>query len=370
MAKIDFELLTDYSNRKLLTKKKHPTKDLWMFKYTPEVMMKGLWDDITLMCRGLVCDGEGNVVIWPMRKFFNHTEVQKFKQHSNKELQKMAQVYEQAKENYANVAAYIKWDGFLAMATKYEGEPLIVCSNSFSGEHQEIAEELIQKHPLFPEIHENTTFIFEIISFRKPIVVDYGKEERAEFLGLVNNKIGTFFRNTMAVRGLSISFLEEEMKFGKYQNKEGYVADIFSPDGQTTTVKFKYDKYVEVHKVVFGISETRILDLLEQDIDPIEALKIAPDELYDWIKETTNQYRSEVKKELELLDFISSDFSTGPKNGKTVDRKNYAIRVQKEYKDKLAPLMCLYDQKVNGRNNQNQVKKWIYSKLKERVKND
>lgn len=370
MSKVDFELLTDYANRKLLTKKKHPTKDLWMFKYTPEVMMKSLWDDVTLMCRGLVCDGEGNIVIWPMRKFFNHTEVQKFKQSSNKKLREMAEAYESAKKNWIRMEKSVKWDGFLAMATRHQGETLIVCSNSFSGEHQEIAKELIEKNELYSTIREEVTLVFEIISSRKPIVVNYGEREEAIFLGYVDNKTGYFGRNPLTSEHfMDLSNLEEEMKHGEYLNKEGYIVDLIISEKHKTTVKFKYEKYVEVHKVVFNVTESRILDLLEEGVDPIEALKIAPDELYEWIKETTNKYKNEVKRELELLDFLSSDFSTNPKSGKVVDRKNYVIQVQKENKDRLSPLMCLYDQKVNGRENQEQyIKKWIYAKLKERVK--
>lgn len=43
-------------------------------KYAPKVFYDGLWDDVTVMCRGIVVDEEMNVIARPFDKVFNYGE--------------------------------------------------------------------------------------------------------------------------------------------------------------------------------------------------------------------------------------------------------------------------------------------------------
>jgi len=75
--------LNKYHNDGLLYKQTHPTLPLTIWNYTPEVQYGEKWDEVTLACRGLVTDNEGNIVARPFKKFFNieenkHTPTQDF----------------------------------------------------------------------------------------------------------------------------------------------------------------------------------------------------------------------------------------------------------------------------------------------------
>ena len=56
------EILKKYEEDGLLYRQFHQTLDLDIWNYSEKVQYEGLWDDITLMCRGLVTNSEGDIV--------------------------------------------------------------------------------------------------------------------------------------------------------------------------------------------------------------------------------------------------------------------------------------------------------------------
>ena len=54
--------LNTYYDNGLLYKQTHPTLPLTIWNYTEKVQFEDLWDEVTLMCRGLVTDNDGNFV--------------------------------------------------------------------------------------------------------------------------------------------------------------------------------------------------------------------------------------------------------------------------------------------------------------------
>ena len=68
------DILEKYYNLGLLYKQTHPTLDLTIWNYSPKVQYEGLWDDITMQCRGLVTNSNGDVIARPFKKFFNYEE--------------------------------------------------------------------------------------------------------------------------------------------------------------------------------------------------------------------------------------------------------------------------------------------------------
>lgn len=65
----------DLIERKLVQIKRYPN-GLGVVKYAKRVFYDGLWgeDDRLLDARGTVLDEEGNVIVWPFTKVFNHKE--------------------------------------------------------------------------------------------------------------------------------------------------------------------------------------------------------------------------------------------------------------------------------------------------------
>src|ERR1041384_1181072 len=54
---------------------KHPTENLWIHNYSNSAQFDQVWDNETLMCRGLIMDADRNIVARPFPKFFNLSEV-------------------------------------------------------------------------------------------------------------------------------------------------------------------------------------------------------------------------------------------------------------------------------------------------------
>jgi RNA ligase len=74
---MDKEQLISKVNDKLISIQKHPEANLFIYNYSPKVQYEKLWDEITMMARGLILDTEMNIVARPFGKFFNleeHTE--------------------------------------------------------------------------------------------------------------------------------------------------------------------------------------------------------------------------------------------------------------------------------------------------------
>ena len=69
------EKLEKYYQDGLLSKQTHPIHDLTIWNYSPKVQYDKLWDDITIQCRGLVTNSNGDIIARPFKKFFNYEEV-------------------------------------------------------------------------------------------------------------------------------------------------------------------------------------------------------------------------------------------------------------------------------------------------------
>jgi RNA ligase len=109
--KIDLNILNDYIGRGLVVKQDHPTLPLSIYNYSRACQYDNAWDDVTIMCRGLVLDNEGNVVAKPFKKFWN------------------------IEENYhiptQDFIVQEKLDGSFILAFFYNGELIISSKGSF-----------------------------------------------------------------------------------------------------------------------------------------------------------------------------------------------------------------------------------------------
>lgn len=73
---LDKELLKKMIDEKFVSARKHPTEELWIYNYTPSAAYGRVWNEVTLICRGLVLDAEYNIIARPFRKFFNVEELE------------------------------------------------------------------------------------------------------------------------------------------------------------------------------------------------------------------------------------------------------------------------------------------------------
>lgn len=329
------ETLEKYYEDGLLHKQVHPTLDLTIWNYSPKVQYEKLWDEITLQCRGLVTNSNGEVVARPFKKFFNYEELSP-EQIPNEEYE----VYE-------------KMDGSLGILFNYNGQWVMATRGSFTSPQSIKGWELLQKYN-FNRLIDKYTYLFEIIYPENRIVCQYdfedlillgvvetrtgnevniqfGNNEDIRFKNLINNlgfKVVTLYKTW----GESYDLLKEEIS----NDKEGYV--IRFRNG--FRMKIKGDEYVRLHKILTNISNRDIWEYLKDDRPLDDILDKVPDEFYDWVKNEVSKLTSmfnitKTIAELTYFKEIKEDMT----------RKEMAEVVLKKPKDIQPILFALIDNK-------------------------
>jgi len=267
--KYDLSILNDYIDRGLVIKQDHPSLPLSIYNYSRECQYSKQWDDITLNCRGLVLDNEGNVVAKPFPKFFNYEE------HKPEEI---------PNESFR---VYEKLDGSLGIVFYYENKWHVATRGSFVSEQAIKGSEILKKYPM-DMLAWHKTYLFEIIYPENRIVCNYGDDEKMVLLGAYFKKNGKeapidIYREL----GFDVVTLHklkgedwESLKKKISNDNEGYV--IRFSGGMR--MKIKCDEYVRLHRILTNFSTKDIWELLRNN-EPLEPfLERVPDEFDDWVK--------------------------------------------------------------------------------------
>ncbi len=261
------ELLNKYHNDGLLYKQTHPTLPLTIWNYTEKVQYEGLWDEVTLMCRGLVTDSEGTIIARPFRKFFNmeegkHTPTSEF------------EVYE-------------KMDGSLGIFFYYEGNPVFATRGSFTSDQAIKGREILNKYNWQYGTYEGYTYLFEIIYPENRVVVNYNGLEELIVLGVIETSTG---------KECKYSEMENEgfVLVKKYDGIKNYstLKSLISNDAEGFVVRFsngdrmkiKGEEYLRLHKIMTNLSTTAIWELVSNGGNIDDILKDVPDEFYTKVK--------------------------------------------------------------------------------------
>lgn len=275
---LSLSTLEKYHADGLLYKQTHPTHDLTIWNYTPKVQYELLWDEITLSCRGLVTNSNGEIVARPFQKFFNYEE------------------YKTEDLPNEDFNVYEKMDGSLGILFNYKKEWILSTRGSFTSEQAIRGYEILKKYKLETLPIENT-YLFEIIYPENRIVVNYGSDEKLVMLGafhtLTGNEINIHNENydfwfdlVLEYNGIvNFDFLKNEIS----NSKEGFV--IRFKNG--TRMKLKGDEYVRLHRIVTNISSRDIWEHLKDEKPLDEILDRVPDEFYDWVKNTVLEFQTQ-----------------------------------------------------------------------------
>lgn len=136
------EKLNQYYEDGLLYKQVHPTLPLTIWNYTEKVQFENLWDDVTIMCRGLVTNNEGDIIARPFKKFFN--------------------IEEGKYTPTENFEVWDKMDGSLGIVFWYEGQWIVATRGSFTSDQAIKGGELLKKYNT-DIMFRHLTYCFEII---------------------------------------------------------------------------------------------------------------------------------------------------------------------------------------------------------------
>lgn len=273
---MNLETLNKYYDEGWLIKQTHPTLPLTIWNYAQTTQYEGKWDEVTMMCRGLITDDIGNIVARPFKKFFNMEEGK----------------YTPTEE----FEVFTKEDGSLGILFYYNNEWIFTSRGSFTSDQAVKGFEMLNKYD-YSKLHKDYTYLFEIIFDDNRIVVKYPFEDLV-LLGIIHtetgNEVDLFnerndirFNNLISNIGLRIVKKYDGIKDyttlkGMIQdNEEGFVVRFSNGN----RMKIKGEEYLRLHKIMTNLSTTVVWEVLSSGGNMEDLLKDVPDEFYDKIKE-------------------------------------------------------------------------------------
>jgi RNA ligase len=254
MAKVNLDEIRKRIDAGLITERKHPTADLWIYNYTPQCQFGRNWDEYTLMCRGLILDAEGTIAARPFNKFFN------------------------IQEHKGPIP-----DGTFGIAEKMDGSLGIMYFNPTSGLHEMAtrgsftSDQAIKATAILDRyimangtawINDAYTYLFEIIYPDNRIVIDYGDVDRLVLLACINTDTGAedllmpnyadivkfhYMPDITDAAQLTKLKLDKETA-----NREGFVLRFENG----LRLKFKFDEYVRLHRILTETSSSVVWEVI------------------------------------------------------------------------------------------------------------
>lgn len=295
--------------------------DLLLFNYTPEAQFEARWNFLELVSRGLIINAKtGEVVARPFDKFFNWGEGERV-----------------STGNIISVTEKI--DGSLGILYRDCGQYKIATRGSFDGEQAIWATEFLNQHHDLNGCLESVTLLFEIVYPENRIVIDYQGREDLVLLAVRNRLTGAYYPWS-TVENIAHTFgfgLPKSYRFDAPEqileaakrldgNSEGWVVEF--DDGQR--FKIKGEKYLELHKLITGLSFKWVLDsVISGTVE--SARQLIPDEFLGQVNQWVDEIETTVN---QLKAQTEAAFEVAPKT----TRKDYALWVQRYHKP-IAPYL-------------------------------
>lgn len=328
---LESEVAAGYVNRRL----NYGYEPLAILNYGPTVQYEKRWNDVTTKARGLIYNTETfEVVSRAFDKFFN---------------------WDDSSVQYPPAGSMVlstKFDGSLGILYRDQYVLKIATRGSFQSEQAIHASEKLYwdlyrdteeywvaydtslKTDLSRLLNANKTPVFEIIYPGNRIVVDYRGADRLVLLDVIDNATGhSDFEAFDALRWEDKA--EKRLIAGGFSDtlahdipvgEEGFV--LYFPHTGFRT-KMKSAEYVELHRVVTGLSKKSVWEMVGQGNTVQQIKDNIPDELFEWVDETVRELRL---KQYGILDEIGDAWFhiTGDDlETKIMTRKQFALKAQK-----------------------------------------
>ena len=322
------EKLNQYYEDGLLYKQVHPSLPLTIWNYTEKVQYENLWDEVTLMCRGLVTDDTGDIVATPFQKFFN-IEEGKF-------------------EPTEKFEVYEKMDGSLGIVFWYRGQWVVATRGSFTSDQANKAREILKKYNT-DIMFRHLTFCFEIIYPENRIVLDYGNDEKLVLLGTFDKNGKEMDVEIWSQWGFDVVKKYDgikdfkELKAMVKDDQEGFVVKFTNGD----RVKVKGVEYLRLHKIMTNMSTTAVWECLKNGEDIETLLKDVPDEFYKKIKDYVRDLRYGFFQISERAGKLHDGFRYGKYGDVDPEptKKEFAEFVLKQHKVLQPVMFAMWDKK-------------------------
>ena len=228
--------------------------DGWLriLNYTAKTTYSRHWNEATVACRGLILDGADRVVARPFTKFFGPSEPDAPAVPTQQEMEVTA-----------------KLDGSLGIAyTHPEGDVHLATRGSLASEQAREATRIWREKYQHVAIPHGVTPLFEIIYPDNRVVLDYGEMRDLVLITLIDTETGADIDPAGLAwpgpRAETVSFTDfgallDHISSAGESDGEGYVARFAAGDARPhTRFKLKFPAYVAAHRVVFGLTSTRV----------------------------------------------------------------------------------------------------------------
>ncbi len=259
---------------------KHKKYDLYIYNYSQKTQFNSHWNFITMACRGLILDGDFNIVARPFQKFFNFEELN----------------YNVPNEEWI---ATEKLDGSLFIVGRYKQFIITATRGSFDSDQAMMGREILQKKYIDKGVNPfklGVTYLFEVIYKENRIVIDYNDLEDIILLATLDNETGLDIigENPPRIGFPIVSFFQYgksveqlfRLKSINEKNKEGFVVKFLNSG---TRIKIKFEDYIRLHRIVTGVSSKTIWECLKNESTLDEFITNVPDEFHSWVKEVSNE---------------------------------------------------------------------------------
>lgn len=293
-----------------------------IYNYTEKATFDRVWNEATRISRGLILDYEKNVVARPFPKFFNYGEVMSPVLHPD-----------------MGVIASDKMDGSLGIVyVTPDNDVRVATRGSFQSDQAVHATKVLnEKYPEWVEYTQKyvnarqVTPLFEIIYPENRIVCDYGKTDDLVLIGWIHIATGRYFGPDRGYwdgpRAETFEFetLMDVMQAPDRDGKEGFV--LYIPEIHDW-VKIKQEDYVELHRIVTGLSARRVYEAMMGDQNLLQISAPLPDEFHDFVREVYYQLLDDA---LEIIDQVYDECNRimdGLDREDPEFRKKFALQVK------------------------------------------
>jgi RNA ligase len=272
------KLINEMIEQGYISVTKHPVFGLWILNYTQKTQFERVWNEATLMCRGLIVEAYTNkIVARPFRKFFNIEEL------------------DPADIPDLDFTVTDKMDGSLGILYWFDDIPYIATRGSFTSEQALHATKILSDKywHLFHKLDRKVTYLFEIVYPSNRIVIDYGETDDIFLIGMINTANGQEYRlrDTIKNPGFKITTVYDGVAdFNRLRdiavdNKEGFVIRF----SNGLRVKMKFAEYVRLHRVLTNVTSYTVYEYLSEGKSLDTLLDGVPDEFYAWLKKTADE---------------------------------------------------------------------------------
>lgn len=274
-----------------------PLGDLTIYNYTPSAQYERVWNDVTTQCRGLIVEtATGEVVARPFPKFYNYAEA----------IDMDIPIPE------GDPVVTDKMDGSLGIIYTHDDYTGVATRGSFTSDQATWATAFLHKH--FPDFTqpEGVTTLVEIIYPENRIVVDYDGMDGLVLLGAIRNETGADFIfddidwwEGPFTENHGIQRVEDAVTMATgdaYDEGEGVVLCWLRPNAPSIRLKVKHPRYVELHRIVTGLSTRTVWESLATGTFG-ELLEAAPDEFHPWIRKVETDLRAKVARIYHDVDY-------------------------------------------------------------------